>query len=92
MSNISTRLKAADPQALASRFAPPTPRAPAGAPATAAPKSTQARADDALLQHLHNQVRESLTLRDDMWAPATPVVFTPAPMKPRGSLLDMLLN
>jgi hypothetical protein len=88
MSNISTRLKAADPQALASRFAPPAPRAPAAA----APKSTQARADEAMLQHLHAQVRENLTLRDDMWAPATPVVFTPAPMKPRGSLLDMLLN
>ena len=89
MSNISTRLKAADPQGLAARFAP---RAPASGPTSGAPRSTQARADDALLQHLHDQVRENLTLRDDMWAPATPVVFTPAPMKPRGPLLDMLLN
>ena len=88
MSDITTRLRTADPQALASRFAPPAPRAPAAV----APKSAQARADEAMLQHLHDQVRESLSLRDDMWAPATPVVFTPAPMKPRGSLLDMLLN
>jgi hypothetical protein len=91
MSNISTRLKTADPQALASRFAPPVPRARASA-VSAAPTSAQTRADNALLQHLHDQVRENLALRDDMWAPATPVVFTPAPVKPRGSLLDMLLN
>jgi len=89
MSNISTRLKAADPSALAARFGsavPATPRAPTPAP------GPQARADMALISHLRSQADASLALRDDMWAPATPVVFTPAPMKPRGSLLDMLLN
>lgn len=86
MTDVSNKLKTADPAALAARFGTkPPPRAAAPAP------GPQARADMALIGHLRSQAEASLALRDDMWAPAAPVIYTPAPARPRRSLLDALL-
>lgn len=88
MIDVTNKLKTADPVALASRFgSKPPPRAAAAAPAP----GPQARADMALIGHLRAQAQASLALRDDMWAPAAPVIYTPAPARPRRSLLDALV-
>jgi len=90
MLDLSNRLKTTDPVALASRFGSKPPPPPPSRAAASAP-GPQARADMALIGHLRAQAQASLALRDDMWAPAAPVIYTPAPARPRRSLLDALI-